>query len=493
MAPLRLADHSLVLPADGVLHVLGRRGVHDLKGRQVDRLHERLVPYLHGAVEEEELVRAVPAPQAAAVRSYLAGLREAGALADPAAEPPPADPESVLAPLDALSPGCTRVRFRAGTRTAEVDIGGAAAPDSEAGVLRVCFVSTAQVRSVLLAPAGPAGRTTYVVVEDGTAVEEGEAELRAAYARWLLRNELDVLPDRDRFRLFRLDSATGELERLALVEDEDVRRLRTLPEQLGVVRAAEVDQIPLVVATATHPLLDGRVTTFGTSVAAAQRHCLRAFLARVLLSRGAGTTPVTPLAGRLGEPRRSWVSASPWKPSTKLAVAACRLELLLELGARWAERRAEERGVSWQSTDLLRVRSSHPATTYLQEVLRMRLPALSGEIACGEEGVFLVRAGAHRGRSFVRSHALAEVLLRAAWEVFYGGCRVPGGHRRAIPACSPLDFEEPGELRRVLGDRVVAMARRAEPAALEAARLRCWGVSAWVGRLVDRAGAGEDR
>lgn len=490
MATLRLANHSLVLPADGVLHVFGRRGVHDLKGRQVDRLHERLAPHLHGTVSEDELVRAVPTPQAAAVRSYLEGLREAGALADPAG-PPLADPESVLAPLDALGPGCTRVRFRAGNWTAEVDIGGAAARAPEAGVLRVCFVTAAQARGVLLAPTGPAARTTYVVVEGGTTLEESEAEVRVAYARWLLRNELDVLPDRDRFRLFRLDSATGELERLALVEDEDVRQLRTLPEQLRVVRAAEVDQIPLVVTTATHRLLGGCVTGFGTSAAAAQRHCLRVFLAHVLRSPGAGTVPMVPLAGRLGEPRRSWVPASAWKPSMRLTVAACRLELLLELGAQWAERRSS--GVSWRSADLLRVPSSHPATAYLQEVLRMRLPALPGEMACGDEGVFLVRAAAHRGCSFVRSHALAEVLLRATWEVFYGGCRVPGGHRRAIPVCSPLDFEEAGELRRVLNSRVVAMARTGEAASLEAARLRCWGVSAWVGRLVDGADSGGER
>lgn len=460
MAPLRLDEHSLVIPADGVLHAFSRRNLHDLKGKQVDRLHERLVPHLQGTLDEDDLVRAVPPPQAAAVRSYLAGLREAGALGDPGGADP-VSTGSVLAPLDALGPRRTRLRFRAGARTVEVSIGGAETLAREACDIRVCFVTGVEARGVLLSLGGPgasAGRATYVVVDgEGGPLSTPEADMRAAYARWLLHNELDVLPDRDRFRLFCLDAATGDLKQLAVTEGMGTSHLRTLFEQLGVVRAAEVDQVPLVVATAALPFAGERATAFGVSSGAVQRECLRALLAPALLRSGAGgATPV---------------------------FASCRLELLLELAGRWAERRARTEGVAWKPVDLLRVASPHAATAYLQEVLRMRLSGLPGELVCTGDGLFLFRSGVHQARSLVQSHALAEVLLRTVWQVFYEDCDIPGGHAHALPACCVLDFCARETLRSTLRERIAGMRRHGEQVGMAVERLRCWGVSVWVGQL----------
>jgi hypothetical protein len=488
MTPLRLHEHSLVLPADGVLHVFSRRSLHDLKGKQVDRLHERLVPHLQGTLDEDDLVRAVPLPQAAAVRSYLAGLREAGALGGPGGADPSAQ-GSVLAPLDALGPHRTRLRFRVGTRTVEVSIGGAAALAPEAGAIQVCFVTEAEAQRVLLSPArpgAPAGRATYVVVEgEGGPPSAPEAELRTTFARWLLHNELDVLPERDRFRLFRLDAAAGDLKRLAVTEGMGTSHLRTLFEQLGVVRAAEVDQVPLVVATAALPFGGERATAFGVSSGAVQRQCLRTLLARVLLRSGAGGTPPVRVAGLPGEPRRPHAAG--------FTFASCRLELLLELAGRWAERRALTEGVEWEPVDLLRVASPHAATAYLQEVLRMRLSELPGELARTGDGLSLCRSGAHQGRSFVQPHALAQVLLRTAWQAFYQDSDVPGGHARALPACSVLDFCGREAVRSTLREQVAGMRRHGEQAGMAVERLRCRGVSVWVGHLEGVARPGGEK
>jgi hypothetical protein len=494
MAPLTLAEHSLVLPADGVLHVFSRRNLHDLKGKQVDRLHERLTPYLRGTLEEDDLVRAVPASQAAAIQTYLAGLREAGALGDQAGTDPPAL-MSDLAPLNALDPHRTWIRFRVGIRTVEVSIDGAEALGPGTGAVRVCFVTRAEARRVLWSLGqgeAESGQTTYVVVEDGDgSLPAQEVETRAAYARWLLRNELDVLPERDRFRLFQLDAATGDLRRLAETEGRGTPHLRTLPEQLRVVQATKVDQVPLVVVSAAHPLVGGRITAFGVSSGAVRRQCLRTLVARVLLRPGSSAVPPVAMVGRMGEPQRCDSPAPAyWERPARLEIAACRLELLLQLAGRWAERRALESGVAWEPADLLHVAASHSAAAYLQEVLRTRLSELPGELACTGDGLFLFRSEVHRGRSFVRPHALAEVLLRTAWDVFYKGLEVPGGPTRALPVCSALEFEESGDLRRILRDRIAGMRRHGGDVWVREGRLRCWGVSAWVGDLDDAARVG---
>jgi hypothetical protein len=470
---LKLAPHALVIPAEGVLHVFTPRGLFDLKGAQVDRLHERLVPHLQGTVEEDQLLRAVPAAQAAAVRAYLAGLREAGAL--------DAGGEDLPAPLDALGPGRTRVRFGPAAHPVEVSIDGALAP--EAGATRVCFATDAEARATLLrlgSPGARGGSLACVVGGSGAALEE-----RAVYARWLLRNELDALPRQDRFRLFRLHPATGDLQRLAALGGTGAAQLRTLPEQLGVLRAAEADQVPLVVATAAHPLVGGRATAFGISSKAVHRQLLRVFLGGALLRQGGGAR----MAGALGDPARAFTPLrGGWPRRAGLAFASCRLELMLELAARWAERRAEARGVGWHPTDLLAAASPHPAAAYLQEVLRTRVAALPAECARTPDGLFVVRAGEHRARSFVQAHALAGVLLQVAWDEFYGDCRVPGGRAAALPACSPLDFAPGAELRRTLRARVAAMRLHGDPARVAVQRMRAWGVPVWVGSLRDEAG-----
>lgn len=88
MSKVRYEPESLILPAEGVLHVLNRRGIFDIRARNIHRLHETLSPHLDGSHDEAALLASVPAAQQPTIRHYLSKLREAGALREADADEP---------------------------------------------------------------------------------------------------------------------------------------------------------------------------------------------------------------------------------------------------------------------------------------------------------------------------------------------------------------------------------------------------------------------
>ncbi|HEU4453027.1 MAG TPA: hypothetical protein VFR81_08200, partial [Longimicrobium sp.] len=407
MTPLHLEDDCVVLAGEHVLHVLNRRGAFDLKGRDIHRLHQRIGPFLGGTHDEATLLAALPPPHADAVRAYLARLREVGALRVVAPPPSPSRsaspspvPVSGADELPTFPAGERRMSLRVADLSVHVSLDGWDEEAAREHAVSIAFVSPEEAGRVLVRARvrGWEGRWVCVAV-DSADLPEDEVRRRAALARWLLRNELDARGAGSRVRAYRLDGASGTLERLVEVEGEAAWRTWEIPSALHLVRPAETEQLPLVVAEAAHPFFPLRLRGVGVSYGKVRDPLLRSAVARLLASDASpGDAPlVAPSA------------AGVW--------------------ARAVERRAAARvGVeppAWRETELLRDAERHPATRYLGRVMAIRASALPARVGRTPEGAWVYERGGRRGVSLLWAMALGELLLGEAWDEFHAP-RLPG-------------------------------------------------------------------
>lgn len=500
MPPLHLDEHCVVLPGDDVLHVFSRRGSFELKGKSIHRLHERLSPVLAGGFDEGELLARIPEAQRSAVQGYLSRLRSAGALR-PAPGLDQRGTEGILDPEPAalLGASAPRLAFRDGAgREVRVSLDGPLF-GGEPGGVRIAFAAPAEVGRMLMSSLRP-GRLTCVCVDsdsdsDSEAGSDSgaeanarpapgaeELEMRAVYARWLLHGEAGAGEDReaDRVRVFRLHPDTGALERLAYVEEAGGPRGRLLLDQLGVVRLAEAEQLPLSVLTASHPFFAPSLTVLGTDAVALRHHLLRAFVGVCVLHPGAAALPF--YAGELGAPRRAFRPVAVGAVRTaEMAVAGSLLDLHLEAVERLAEARTFSEALRWREADLLREPAEHPAVTQLQESLRLRRRELPARVARGEGGLWIYAAEGQRARSFLRVRALAQALAAAVRDEFHPGAAGSALASPPVRMAGAWALTPRGALRDVVRQRVEALRREGEVPRLSVARLRRWGITAWVG------------
>ncbi|HET6762328.1 MAG TPA: hypothetical protein VFH27_01620 [Longimicrobiaceae bacterium] len=481
----RAATDCLVLPAPGALHVVTPRGSFDLRGGGIDVLHARLAPHLVGERSAAELLAAVPAAQRGAVGAYLARMRAVGALEDAGAPAPARDPLRVLRCLGARRP---RLRLRADG--ARVDVALDAPPRQGPGATSVCLgFATPAEAGALLVQAGRPGRgprrVTCVVAEDGKATASpDELERRAGVARWLLRTG-DARGPGFALRVYRLDQEVGTLTRLLAVDPTRVEEMADLPDRLGILRAVDVDQVPLVVATAAHPLYPHAATAYGLDLTAVRAHLLRAFLLPLLTSPATLGERTAFRAGPVGAPPRCFTPCAPPGEGAVLATAASPAALHLALLEEHAARRMDAHPPAWREVDLLAGNETHPALRYLRDVLRLRRAELRGRVATTADGLTLCSAAGAEGRSFLPTLALARVLLAAAWQEFYGSA-LPDGGGAPQPALEPAAFASPATLRRTV--RRAAASPGCLGLRVSVARLRCWGTVFRAGAPLAAAG-----
>jgi len=444
--PLRLDDRSLILAQKDGLYVFNRRGAFDLRGKDIETLHARLVPHLQGTHGEEALLAAVPPAAAGPLRSYFDKLRQVGALrtdTEPAGK--------AARPLDELGPTCRRGRFAWRGHCVEISLDGPwPAPRTE-GVARLEFLRPEDAGRwlwQLRAPGSGLGNQACVV--ETPVAETLSAEIlrhRASYARWLLGSGLDV-ERRERALLFELEAQSGELRRRVVLDDDGPEHaLRTLPDQIEMLRSDGIDQLPLVVARAAHPFFAPEVRRIGLDKATVRKHLLGDFLMRV--DRGAA------------EPG-----------STAPLVAASRCELAILLLEREVEKRAAREELRWKEVDLLAQEEPHPEVRYLQSILRLRRSSLPTRRAVTRDGAVYFEHGPHRALSFVPARAVAEVLLDVTWELFYGS----SGGEVPLPALNLRSFAKPSELLRI-ATRLRRLGARFTPG-LRA--VRRWGITVWT-------------
>jgi hypothetical protein len=485
---LWLVPECIVLPGDGILHILTPRGAFDVKGRDAHLLHERLCPFLQGTHTEADLLAGVPPLLASTIQSYLGRLRLMGALREEVFLNPGTALPHAMHSLGAANPVLS---CRVGSLRVRVSLREPAT--TRPGDLHVCFVAPEQAAQFLLRLGRLGwrpGRLTCVVVDPAPGLPTHDVlDQRAEYARWLLRHELDVLPDRPRFQLFRLDPLGGTLERMVSAEAEDGSDLSSVPDQIGLVRAlAGVDQLPLVVAQAFHAFFAHSVVGYGLDFPRVQEHLVKAFLARAPIRPGADMGYAL-RSGAVGARLRTYDRVRvPFERVTCATVAASFVSLQLQLLEELADSRAAENGVAWEEADLLAGEADeHPSVAYLRGVLRLRMSRLPGRLAVTSDGLFICEAGSRRARSFVRAKAVAEVLLDITWDEFYAPAAA--GTQRAMPMalCDHEEFASAAQIRGFVQASTKELAANGEPIRILVRRLRRWGTRAWVGALDNRA------
>lgn len=484
---LALDTHSLVVPGENVLYVLNRQGAFDVKGKNVHLLHRRLEPYLGGRYGERELLSAVPSSRAGGVRTYLARLRDIGLLRDD----PPASGSRGEEPIGRLGATRPRASLRLGGRRIEVSLDGATA--APAGASRLFFLGPEEAGRWLLTLAGPErplGRTVGVVVEpapEGSPTPD-ELNRRAVYARWLLQRETALAGREKCLELYRLHGDSGALRRIAVVDRRD-RPFSALADQLEVIRSADVDQVPLVVATASHPFFPSVMTRFGLSYPEVHGDLLRGLLVRSRLAALGPRERSRFFCGELAAPLDSYVAESvAWDRGVRLEIAASRPELEAALLDRAAERRAlAARRLAWRKVDLLTEPEATAEIVCLRRILRLRAPSLPARTAKIPGGGVLITAGRHRAASLRAARAVAEILLTAVWERFYAA-----ESETVAPAAPTPSFSQPvreGEPRR----RAETLRREIGPLRVGVRRIRVWGNTAWAGVLLSSRTPGSVR
>lgn len=463
--PLARDPRVRVVPRKDVLYVYSRRGTDEVRGRSVERLHRRLEPYLDGRYSEEELVAAVTPSHAGAVRSLLGRLRESGALF-------PLEPEASAKGRHGEGAGGDRSRgvsiIEDRAREVRLILEARHLPlPADRPVL--AFLDAGRAARWLLSIRDerdlPARWTCIVIVpdRDGPA-DETELRLRAESARWLLGTVFDPAPGARGTRVFRFSASEGALVDLARLtgEESGPDLFDSLAAQLGLVRAADCDQLPLVVLTPSQALFPSATTYFGLRFEEVR---LRA-AGDCLLA--AGQEPATSRGGPVG----SWEDAPGPSGVSKAAVEAILAERRILAGDLPAS--------GWERVDLLSLETEHPDIEYLQSVLRLRKRACPVERTVGPRRTVILRSpeGAPWSASPLPHKAIADCLLAAVFEEFYA----PRDDQAAALAVSdPLRFAAPDEWERVLRARAAdpGAARWSSEPALRP--ISIWGRELWWG------------
>jgi hypothetical protein len=470
---LLLDDHSLILAQKGVLHVFSQRGAFDLRARDIDTLHARLTPFLQGTHAEWTLLEAVPSAALESLRSYLEKLRQAGALRTLSAEPETSDTPPPVANLGPARP-CGRFTWKG--RIVNVSLNGPGSASLPAGVASLEFLSPldagrwlARLGEPGLSP--PACRTCVIDATAPDLPSERDLLIRAACARWLLGSGIDC-EQAGRTLVFELDAPRGILRRLAVLDpSQPDHALRTLPDQLALIHSGDVDQLPLVVATAAHRFFAPMVQRMGLDYATVRDHLLRDFLVRLDVDTAGRETAVF-FQGEIDAPLARYSRLElPREAALTMPVASTLLDLKIVLLERQAERLARQQDLPWREVDLLAGEEAHPTLQCLREILRLRRKNLRVRWTETGQGAILIADGRRCAASFVRAKAVAELLLYAIWDLFYGAPVAP------LPTLAAHSFATRAELRRI----AAVACRQSDPAALVLRVVRRWGITAWVG------------
>ena len=461
-APVALDPRVRVVPAAGVLHVYSRRGDEEIRGRNVEVLHGRLEPYLHGTHSEEQLVAAVPPSRAGAVRSLLVKLREAGVLYSAGSEA-----SAIGRPGDGSwgDSGQDRRILERRASMVRLLLDDVRLPLPGEGPV-LAFLTPDRAAGWLLGIGGerdlPKNWTCIVVVPEGhERVEEPELRRRAEYARWLLGTVFDPAPDSAETWLFRLSSPEGTLEGLArLTKGQSGQALfDSLSSQLGLVKAADCDQLPLVVLTPSQVLFPPSGSYYGLRLEEVR---VRAATDCLLTAKMGSAPRVAERPGTGFRPVRSGV--------VKAAVEASS-----------AEERASAGDLSncrWEPVDLLSLPAEHPDIEYLQGVLRLRRRAFRAERTVGPGGAVLLRCsgGSPRAASLLPHKAVADLLLKAVLEEFYATW--PGA-ALASPVSDHLRFAAEDELARTVRSSWARLSAAGSRSEAVCRRTAIWGREVW--------------
>jgi hypothetical protein len=458
---VRIDPDYLLVPEANALRVFGARGSAVLHARGLRELHERLLPYLSRMTDEAALMASVPSAQQRGVQSYLDGLRAVGVL------------QVSETPHETSAPSHIESRIR--------------------------FTSPRALGALLLRTGNrprSAEPTVYVAEElrrHDDSFHISRLRRRGAYARWIvraIRQNRDHGRTADGPRFYLLDHDTGALRLIASAGDTTVRVIGSVPEQLGLIRHDDEDQLPLVRATASHRLFELSLTGVGVSHEIVRDQLLRAFIARALFScrpSQSRNTSATLYRGTVGA--RLLRNAKCKVPQEHLArafVTASLIEARIHTLERYTAREELDAAqVDWKIVDILREPSNSPWSSILQESLRCRRDSSTARLTVTPSGLVVYQIARRALMSFCREKALTEALIALAAAEFYPEVDAQGSSLLCDGGYSAFGGTA---LEQLLADRLATVRRRhGKDIPMLIRRIRRWGVTAWIGDFDESA------
>jgi hypothetical protein len=270
--------------------------------------------------------------------------------------------------------------------------------------------------------------------------------------------------------------------------------VQALPGQLGIVRCANVDQVPLVVLTAAHSFFTPAITHAGLHHETVRDQVSREFVVRLHLAEDADLRarfycgPVTTPLSRYAP------VAVPPAAIDGMSIAATLPTLQLATLDRWAELRlraddpsdggstcdvlSQDRALGRPACDPLQPQPSPRSfIAHLQQIVRIRERQLIAQVRETSDGFCTFRLGAGCASSFLREKALADLLLAHVWDQFYG---------EGEPAlrCAYTDVATDSDQREALQRARQAACREPDRPLFRFRSLRRWGIAAWIGDVV---------
>ncbi|HEU4389215.1 MAG TPA: hypothetical protein VFV34_15540 [Blastocatellia bacterium] len=478
---------SVIIPDDGALYVINRTGISGLKSRNIDKVHGILKPHIDSAPDEDALLGAIPPSQRATLQTYLEGLYRLGAIrfSDRAA---PSDQDNKTASLlaAALGQGARGSLTTCGQRVF-VSLNGIIPSEIHSHDLCIFFAKPREVGRELVVMRrlrGKMQRSIVYVAVEGSEPTEGSATGRfnnRDYASWLLQSERQHSQDASAVRVYALNSTTGALTQLLSIDPTSSPEIQAIPQRLGLIQPAPVNQVPLVVATESHPLFDISRTLVGLRYEILCEELLSEFIVESALSESSSLHFARPEARTLGPEKAKALTPVVGQEPSRWRIARSLLHLRIGLLEECFARHWEAWLGQSSEVDLLAEGNSHPEIEYLKSVLRLRVNRMPARLTETPDNLFVYQYSATFVFSLLRMKALRDVLLAAVLENFYPARPVDLAARQHT--CDFASFADDATLRDLAEKSEPSMARVTDPRRFVYRKARRWGRTVWFGRI----------
>jgi hypothetical protein len=403
------------------LHMIGKRGHFVLRGRNVEKLHSALLPVLQRGVPFDELLHSVPHRYRSVLEKYLDHLRGGGLLAEPALE------------------------------------------------RSVSLVRPVQASEALLDIQKQFDSNRTLVCGDWMDTDDAHQ----------IYSWLKSAPHSDAtnaFRVYSLERETYPPQLKLVLSLRSLEECSQIPEQLRIVKFANVSQVPLVVLVAQHALFASGTISVGLRFPDTYDAALIGFL-----------SDIAPLDAR----SRRWKSFGTDRilgPRAASMTTDRRIHLtmaLLEKHASACIALGKETAHVRTTCRLDSVRSEHPDLRYLSTVLRLANCDASADVVQFRNGLSVFSWNGISTASFFRKKALRDLMLAAVAKSYY-----PGHGRVAVAAAKPRydfsDFGSARELRSAIATYRSYCTANQYAVSVDYRKASCWGRSYWQGVVDDR-------
>lgn len=469
MHTLALDPHSIILAMKAGLRIYSTRGTVELRSKNLVRVHEILQGRLAGQYSERALIAAVPFAQQVTVRRYLRALRDAGAIQF--------GKNSAAQYL--RQPAGKAAKPRLLTSMSETSGDDPRRGGQHASLQYITRQEFASLLVRKVTTGAPAKHQIYVLMDGSWTAESGSEgyDRQASYSKWLLGGEFSHR-DKPKIEVFQIDKNTGALARKATLAGKSLALNREVPKALELVRATDIEQVPLAVCQADFMLCSVELQRFGVDYDRVADEVLRDMLMRMTIESADMVQQIrwrrVLVAGMAGKsPLPRIVRAD------DCLVAASRDELRLRLIERILGQ-THRAAVHMEQCDLLQSWSSSDMD-YLAQILRQRHSCLKARVTTRVDGLYQCMHEDMQTASLLKHKALRDLMILLTWRTFYGR----SNNVASSPAheCDYSLIGNPVQLRSVLSRAIKQSKEEIVEKYPVFAKISCWGKNAWVGTL----------